>query len=488
MADNPRRRSGWTIGVAAVFGSVAVALGLARLSDTPLWRDEALSAAMVDQPLGDLARALGLEGGMGPWYVALWFWACLDDGDAWLRGLPIVGGAVAMAATTVLAQRLFDRRTAVIAGTLLVLNPFFLRHLTELRVYSWAVATAVASTLAFVRLRRDPTTANAVVYGVATGVLVALSFPGVLVTVAQLVGVPEVFVARRTRRLLVVAVGVAAVVLAPWLVAPARRLGPQHSGWAPTDLEQVRWTMRHLVGGTSIGLVMAAGMVMLAVALLARDDRLRDRSGARLVLSVAVLPPVALVAISLVQPTLSARYLSTSLPFMAITAGAGYALVLRRLRSPVAFGACLVGMVVVLVWWGPGPVLTDPDKGEDLRAAAAALARDVQPGDVVLFWPTWARVGVAHYADGSWVDQIAQPDTDSPHPYESTFTSVDVAARLDGACRVWVVGYPQYHGFRPFPDPVDALAAELDRLTVESTDRYGELFIELRTRLDCTPS
>jgi hypothetical protein len=53
---------------------------------------------------------------------------------------------------------------------------------------------------------------------------------------------------------------------------------------------------------------------------------------------------------------------------------------------------------------------------------------------------------------------------------------------------VWVVGYPQYHGFRPFPDPVDALAAELDRLTVESTDRYGELFVDLRTRPGCTPS
>jgi hypothetical protein len=35
---------------------------------------------------------------------------------------------------------------------------------------------------------------------------------------------------------------------------------------------------------------------------------------------------------------------------------------------------------------------------------------------------------------------------------------------------------------------VDALAAELDRLTVESTERYGELFVELRTRPDCTPS
>ena len=65
----------------------------------------------------------------------------------------------------------FDATIAAATGALLITNPFFLRYLTELRVYSWMMAAAVGGAWAVVLLVAEPTRRR---WWVLTGFMVGI--------------------------------------------------------------------------------------------------------------------------------------------------------------------------------------------------------------------------------------------------------------------------------------------------------------------------
>jgi mannosyltransferase len=128
-------------------------------------------------------------------------------------------------------------------------------------------------------------------------------------------------------------------------------------------------------------------------------DRGAATGSAALVGWWAVLPPVALVAASFVQPVLVARYALVAVPALVI----GVAVLLRRVGGRAAASLAAVAVLVgaaVLVFQQSRPY-----KYEDFRAAADTVTDSARPGDGLVFLPSSLRVGY---------DEYPRPDATDP--------------------------------------------------------------------------
>jgi hypothetical protein len=150
-------------------------LGGLRAGDQAFWMDEGASRHIATLPFVDMLRRLWRdEAGMGPYYLALWVWRHLFDSEAGLRWLSVIGGAVAVALIVWLAVGWFGRNAAIVTALVMVMNPFFLRHLTEARAYTWTMAVSVGFTIAFAALIDRPTVWRVAVTASLAGLGIAL--------------------------------------------------------------------------------------------------------------------------------------------------------------------------------------------------------------------------------------------------------------------------------------------------------------------------
>ena len=136
-----------SLGIVASIVVGVVFIAQRRLAyDSPMWADEAWTWLVIHRPLGGVVGVVfSDEANMGPYYLGLRLWAMFGESDAWLRGFSVVAGVGAAVSLFFLVQRYFERRTAVLAVVLLVLNPTFVYYLTEARGYMWSMFLAVLS-------------------------------------------------------------------------------------------------------------------------------------------------------------------------------------------------------------------------------------------------------------------------------------------------------------------------------------------------------
>ncbi len=105
------------------------------LGHADFWYDEAYSLAESADLKGILSGEL--IGSDAPLFLVLLHgWRQLFDGEFALRLLSALFGVLAVAAVYCAAERLINQRTAIVAGTLAAVSPFFIYYAQELRVYS----------------------------------------------------------------------------------------------------------------------------------------------------------------------------------------------------------------------------------------------------------------------------------------------------------------------------------------------------------------
>ena len=404
-------------------GALAIAVvvwGALRCGDGRFWLDEAYTAALADQPLDDLVHTLGHEGGMGPYYLTLWAWGHFGSSEWWLRMLSVAGAAATVGIVFLFTARRVGLRAGALAVALMVCNPFFLYFLTELRAYSWSMFMAVATTWAHLQMRERPTGRRAVVYGATAGLSVALLMLSGGVLVGHAACSRSLARTPTGRRSLLIAAAVAAVLVGPWL--PAIFSSNQLDWIAPTTAGGIADTLVDALGGTKWTLVLAAGGLALAVSLATRSREGRPDTAMTVVLAGCVAAPAVLVAVSLVQPVLLARYLAPMFPLAAIAAAVGAVRVIdlvfttHRLRVAAAMvlvGSCPLGF--------RGALFTDIARPEDLYSPAAQLAREVRQGDVVAFGEPLEEAAIGWY----WTRPAGVAGGDDGAPLE--------------VCRLWFV-------------------------------------------------
>lgn len=139
---------------------LAALLRLTTLGRQSLWFDEAFTPVYVfHDSLGATLHAVTQTENTPPlWYVLDWAVSrVLGDGAVSLRLLSALAGIATVPAVWAIARRLASSRAALVAATLVAVNPLFVWYSQEARAYGVFVLTVALAMLCFLRALQRPT-------------------------------------------------------------------------------------------------------------------------------------------------------------------------------------------------------------------------------------------------------------------------------------------------------------------------------------------
>jgi mannosyltransferase len=429
---------------------LTVALGAFRLGTKSLWIDEALSAhvAGVDWS-GFWDVAVSREAFWGLYYLAIRGWATvLGDSEVALRTFSLVAAIGAIPVTYLVAARLVGRRAAGFAAILLAVNGFFIsRAAQDARGYALAVLFATLSSLLFVRAVQGPSLGGWVAYAAVGALAMYVHFYVSLVLLAHVVSLAFLPRARLPLKPVVLTfVAIGALISPLGLFILLRGTGPL--GWIPEPaLGDVARLFEDLSGDGG-RLLLLATLVICSVGLIGAVRALDPRGDPEgrwrlgLVLAWLFVPVAVSFGFSvLARPILVDRYLIVCAPPLMMVAGLG----LAHLGPGWIRGLALVILLVLagrglLGWYDGEPV-------ENWRSATAYVMDRGAPGDGVVFYEPFSRLGFQYYLEANGGEREAPapafPSTawGKNHLAEIPFASLEVpsAGTLDGYDRVWFV-------------------------------------------------
>lgn len=388
---------------------VMAAFGLVGVGRPGLWADELATWGAVTLPARQMIRMLGaVDAVLGPYYAGLAGWTRLvGDSDVALRLPSVVAMTVAAALLGVLGTQLAGPRAGLTAGTLFALLPVVSRYGQEARPYAFAVMFALLATVLLMRFIERPGMWRLVAYAVAVALLGLSNIVALLLLGAH----GALMLAGGQRRLTLQWLAAAAVGVLPAL--PLALAGSSQTGQVSWISSFETWSMLYwlpvmyliILGGSLLG-----GIIVCVLVARARPRRLATW----LLLTWALLPPVALLAISPVVDLVLPRYLLFVLPAWIMLAG--IALSQYRIRW-TAIVLVLIAVCAVPQQWAMRTPAGHENQGT--RELAAAISQYARPGDGIVYGQydakvtccVWlARDAVAHYvpADRRPVDLFLQ--------------------------------------------------------------------------------
>jgi mannosyltransferase len=490
---------------------VTAALGLLDIGVPQLWRDELASWSAATRTLPQLwAMVHSIDAVLGLYYLGLHLWMVVFGDSATAMRLPsVIAMAAAAGVVALIGRRLGGRLAGVAGGLVFALIPSVSRYAQEARPYAFAMFFAALATLMFLRAMERPTWFRWGIYAVVLAATGAANLVALTVCAGHLTILLWDFLQRTVRiggdgtpdsgrslpggrvapegsPLLLVWRFVWAVIIGGILVSPLVIEGHTQQGWQIAGVPTPH--VAELVG-VSGGLwqelfasVPAAVVIMLlAVAALVAATDARRRSIAVYALAFAIAPVVAVWVISR-GPTSywTFRYMLFSITGWAIGAGLCISFLaerakgsarLARLRGSVsprfAAAAVLVAVVGLVgvhdqlairqneahnLWAYPEM----PNNGTpvDYQAAAAVVAANERPGDVIAYQTGdenhyQVDTAMAYYLGSKLPPAIfqaqSQVEANSLQPNECE----DPSPCITGTPRVWVV-YVDHLATDPF--------------------------------------
>lgn len=458
------------VGAGALF---VAGLALRTLTASDLWLDEALTVNISRLPLADLPAALGRDGAPPLYYALLHVWmAMFGDSDLAVRSLSALASALTLPVVWLVGRRLGGTRAAWGAAFILAVNPFAIRYATEARMYAVVALQVALGLLAALRALERPTlgrlawvaaAAAAVLYTHYWGLYLLIAAGIVLIVRAWSEATWRDRLGGREGRLLA-ALAVGAVAWAPWLPTFLDQAAHTGTPWAtPVGPSALITVLGEFGGGSSEGArilsLLLASLVLLG--LLGRslggtrvELDLRGRPAARPLFAIFLGCPAVAVLLGLVTGSaFVGRYTSVVLPFFAVLAGLGVAVVADRRRMIVTLGAVgLIGLSIA----GQNALRNRTQAGELAGYLAAA---ETQPGDVLVFCPDQLGPAALRLL-GSDLAAVGYPRGEDPrfidwYDYQDVNRSTSPAAfaqmidQRAGATRdVWMVSSDGYRTAR----------------------------------------
>ncbi|MFF9900221.1 glycosyltransferase family 39 protein [Streptomyces longispororuber] len=431
-----------------------LAVGLWGIERGSLWRDEGVTLQVARRSLPEIWHLLhSVDAVHGLYYLLMHAVLPSGAGEVALR-LPSVCGAAATAGlVAALGARLARPRVGLWAGLLYAVTPFAGQYAQQGRSYALVAAGAALSTLLFARAaerpaRRGPWCA----YGAATAVTALLHEHAVLLLAAHAVTLLLVRAGAPVWRAWAGAAVPAALALVPLAVVSHRQAA--QVGWLrPPDGAAVVRLLRDVTGPTLT--VVAAELALAALALCGPWTRRSTGRGSRLplqavALPLLVVPPAVLLAVSQQWPLYHERYVLYSLAGAPLLVAAGMERAARLARmtgGPRELGAlALAGALVAgCVFWWQLPLHRGDrtaGRGEDHAALAAVAAREVRPGDAVLYLPLIARRVRLAYPEGFRGTRdvaLRVPGTASGTLYGREWDPAALRRALADEDRLWVL-------------------------------------------------
>lgn len=452
--------------------SVVLVLLWWRLGDRfSLWMDEADSVDMTRQPLGALAHRLFFEhGNMGPYYYLLWFWAKIDAGAHWLRGMSAAGMVAAVWGIWALLRRWSGPVVAAAGVVAFAANPFALSWMLQARAYTWMMAATVWALLLADRLAGSTRRTDAVLLGLCCGLGAAMSpaaaFPAVVFAVWLLLKSPTGLMFRR--------VALAAV-------SAAAAFGP--FAWAYVrDSDQLFWVPKpdaRMLLEETLGAFggRQAAVLFAVVAALGLPVVLLRRPAHRVLLPAAAAASVfaGVLAVTVVaQPLFIARYLSPALPLLVVALTG----VCASIHPRVGAAAAAVFAVAAVFAAARTPGTFTPLSVEDYRTVAAEVLANADPGDMMVVVPELNTKSVRYnWPEGQPMLPLLTVDPDGPVRFR------DEAGRPAGPKRLWLIQRGEVPSFGIDPRVLDEIFAVFETVVDDrSQGPIITLLLEDRTR------
>ena len=401
---------------------LALALRLYLLADAPVWWDEGWTVWLIRHP-PTLIPTLAARDVHPPFYfMLLWLWRQLAGETVFaLRFFSVAGGVLIVALVYRLGTDWLDRRTGLVAATLVALARFAVWWSQEMRMYTLTMAFGLITLLAAVRWYRSGKW-NAALYIICTVLNLYTFYLSALYPLVANLWIGIVVWRREERRSFLgqwLAAQLAVLALfAPWLITTLRGRG----SWAvakPFDAAaflRLFWTLFMI--GVPAELARWAGTVailllLFLIGLLGLLLRHRRRRGIALLLTLGILVPPAIVYVLsttpalrfLYAPQVQARYLSLFLPAFYLFFAWGMVVWLRVRPVGTLAGGAMIALAIAL----PLPALANyyaarrpVDRYQSLTATIHAFRLPGEP--VVLHtdrdWPVFES-GAA-LPDGAW--------------------------------------------------------------------------------------
>ncbi|QOV47597.1 glycosyltransferase family 39 protein [Streptomyces chromofuscus] len=444
-------------------------VGLWGLDRGGMWRDEAVTFQVARRSLPEIWRLLhSVDAVHGLYYLLMHPVLALRADEVVLR-LPSVCAAAATAGLVgALGTRLARPRVGLWAGLLYAVTPMAGHFAQEGRSYALVAACAAGATLLLVRA-----VAGAAwwPYGTVVAVACLLHELAVLVLVAHALTlaharVPGAVWGRWGR-----AAGGAVLALVPLAVVSRTQAG--QVAWLPVPrLGTVERLLRSFTGWE--GEVFWAYVVLIAVALWPARGRGTlagtppGPSLAGVALPLMTVPPLTLIAVSQFQPMYDDRYVLYALAGAPLLAASGADRLVRGVgRSPLATvtGVVAVGLAFAHQFPLHRQDRTPSVRADNLATVSAVAARELGPGDPVLFVPAIGRRAALAYPEafrGVWDVALRVSAPESGTLYGEEVDAAELRRRLSGLDRLWVVAEPNAWRSRRFPRN----SAERVKLTV----------------------
>lgn len=411
---------------------LALALRLWRLTYHSLWFDEAMSVYWAGRPAAEIMRVgLGLTRDRHPpvYYLLLRAWtSAFGPGDAAVRSLGALMGALAVFPVYALASRWGGRVAGGLAALFLALNPFLVWYSQEARMFMPAATLALFGLWGLARARNEGPWWTWAVFVVASlaGVYAYL-FNALLLPVAGLWWFMELTRAwrigdrRRGRWLAIVgggamaltALGALPLIWQAWMVSgnestPGRAFA--EAGETLWRLSRAFWVHKAPLGAWG-DLAAIAGAVALGVAFAFPPTSLprETRGKVRAELASPLLVPWLLGNVLLARDASAfaePRYWLFVVPFLCMAWGVAISSLWRPLRrlggglprrllGGLLTAVLLAVHLVALPWnWRP------ETRREDWRAAARYIEKHAGPNDAVLVHVDYMRFPFLRYYRG----------------------------------------------------------------------------------------
>jgi mannosyltransferase len=354
--------------------AIGGALRLATLDRQSYWLDELVTVSLLRSDLGDmLGRISQTEATPYLYYVLAWGWASVFGlGEVGLRSLSALVGTAIVPLSYGAGAVFVSRRVGLVAAALVAVNPFLVWYSQEARSYGLLALLAAGTVLLFGSALRGNRRALAA-WAVISCLAIATHYFAVFLVAVE---AAWLLLGLRPRRPAVVASMVPAIVLAAHLPLLLEQRGNAEAVAGASLASRAAGIPKNLAVGYSfpaeaLGSVLAAGLLLVGLALLLTRTAPRDQLGAVVAGSLAA----GSIAIPLALALLGADYVVSRNAIVAVVPaavflGAGYAA--NRLGVATAVALCILSAAISLApafdlrygrtdWRGAAGVLASPD-------------------------------------------------------------------------------------------------------------------------------
>jgi mannosyltransferase len=468
-ATSPRphryRLRDWLVPIVPALAELVV--GGYKIAGPSLWRDEAFTIAASQRPIGGILALLGHTDAVhGLYYLGMHFVIeVFGISAAAIRWPTVLAMSLTAAATAALGRRLARASslpapsiTGLLAGLVVVAEPLTTWYAQDARPFALASLFAVVSTYALVlgvteRRRRWWAAYTAAV--VLTGMfnlfaLLLLAAHGTSLVIARgrAHRAPGSGATDPGLRSWLAAASAAVILLLPLIILGERQDTVLFWLHRP-DARTVISLVLHFSGSAAVTPLVVALAVCGAVGGLGRAGELTLA-----VVSVPwlILPPLVLLAVSLLHPVYDERYVIFCIPALALLCAGGLTWLTRLVAAtPVgkrSAALCLLpsaALAVALAAMLVGPqqaVVGVNARPDNLRAVSAVVAAHEHPGDAILYMPWPTRVlGMAYPWPFRRLRDIGLGESavSSATLVGREVSAPVLARRFAGVHRVWVV-------------------------------------------------